>query len=329
MGLDFGGAGIFVIVLVVVAISIVFLGVKAVQQGFVYTIERFGRYTRTLQPGLHLILPIIDRVGAKMNMMEQVLDVPTQEVITKDNAMVAVDGVVFFQVMDAAKAAYEVSQLEIATLNLTMTNIRTVMGSMDLDELLSKRDEINARLLDVVDRATSPWGIKVTRIEIKDIAPPRDLVDSMARQMKAERDKRASILEAEGERAAEILRAEGEKQGAILEAEGRRESAFRDAEARERQAEAEAKATQMVSDAISQGDVQAVNYFVAQKYIDALSTIGAAKNQKVLFLPMEATSLIGSIGGIAEIARESFGKSDAQSSAARSTRMPDAGGADD
>jgi regulator of protease activity HflC (stomatin/prohibitin superfamily) len=325
MGLDFGGAGIFVIVLVVVAVSIVFLGVKAVQQGFVYTIERFGRYTRTLQPGLHLIVPIIDRVGAKMNMMEQVLDVPTQEVITKDNAMVAVDGVVFFQVMDAAKAAYEVSQLEIATLNLTMTNIRTVMGSMDLDELLSKRDEINARLLDVVDRATSPWGIKVTRIEIKDIAPPRDLVDAMARQMKAERDKRALILEAEGERAAEILKAEGEKQAIILDAEGRRESAFRDAEARERQAEAEAKATQLVSDAISQGDVQAVNYFVAQKYIDALSTIGAAKNQKVLFLPMEATSLIGSIGGIAEIARESFEKSAVQSS----PRMPDAGGADD
>jgi len=325
MGFDFGGAGVFVIVLVVVAISIVFLGVKAVQQGFVYTIERFGRYTRTLQPGLHLIVPIVDRVGARMNMMEQVLDVPTQEVITKDNAMVAVDGVVFFQVMDAAKAAYEVSQLEIATLNLTMTNIRTVMGSMDLDELLSKRDEINARLLDVVDRATSPWGIKVTRIEIKDIAPPRDLVDAMARQMKAERDKRALILEAEGERAAEILKAEGEKQAIILDAEGRRESAFRDAEARERQAEAEAKATQLVSDAISQGDVQAVNYFVAQKYIDALSTIGAAKNQKVLFLPMEATSLIGSIGGIAEIARESFEKSSVQSSA----RMPDAGGADD
>jgi len=266
-------------------------------------------------------------VGAKMNMMEQVLDVPTQEVITKDNAMVAVDGVVFFQVLDAASAAYEVSQLQYATLNLTMTNIRTVMGGMDLDELLSKRDEINAKLLQVVDHATSPWGVKVTRIEIKDIAPPRDLVDSMARQMKAERDKRASVLEAEGERAAEILRAEGEKQAAILEAEGRRESAFRDAEARERQAEAEAKATTMVSEAIAEGDVQAINYFVAQKYVQALSDIGSARNQKVLFLPMEASSLIGSIGGIAELAKESFGKNEADGTERNtSSRMPDSQG---
>jgi regulator of protease activity HflC (stomatin/prohibitin superfamily) len=304
------GSTIFVFVLVLLAIIMVIAGVKAVPQGMEYTVERFGRYTRTLPPGLHLIIPIVDRVGAKMNMMEQVLDVPTQEVITRDNAMVAVDGVVFFQVLDAASAAYEVSQLERAVLNLTMTNIRTVMGSMDLDELLSKRDEINARLLTVVDGATSPWGIKVTRIEIKDIAPPRDLVDAMARQMKAEREKRANILEAEGTRAAEILRAEGEKQAAILEAEGRRESAFRDAEAREREAQAEAQATTMVSDAISKGDVQAVNYFVAQKYIDALGQIASSRNQKVLMLPLEASSVIGSVAGIAEIARESFGNRD-------------------
>lgn len=305
IGID--GATIFVFVLVILAVILVIGGVKAVPQGMEYTVERFGRYTRTLPPGLALIVPIVDRVGAKMNMMEQVLDVPTQEVITRDNAMVAVDGVVFFQVLDAASAAYEVSQLERAILNLTMTNIRTVMGSMDLDELLSKRDEINARLLTVVDGATSPWGIKVTRIEIKDIAPPRDLVDAMARQMKAEREKRANILEAEGTRAAEILRAEGEKQGAILEAEGRRESAFRDAEAREREAEAEAKATSMVSDAIAKGDVQAINYFVAQSYMEALGKIASSRNQKVIMLPVEASSVIGSIAGIAEIARETFG----------------------
>lgn len=300
------GSTIFVFVLVLLAIILVIAGVKVVPQGMEYTVERFGRYTRTLPPGLHLIVPIVDRLGAKMNMMEQVLDVPTQEVITKDNAMVAVDGVVFFQVLDAAAAAYEVSQLERATLNLTMTNIRTVMGSMDLDELLSKRDEINARLLTVVDGATSPWGIKVTRIEIKDIAPPRDLIDAMARQMKAEREKRANILEAEGTSAAEILRAEGEKQAAILEAEGRREAAFRDAEAREREAEAEAKATAMVSEAIAKGDIQAINYFVAQNYIEALGQIATSRNQKILMLPLEATSVIGSIAGIGEIARETF-----------------------
>jgi regulator of protease activity HflC (stomatin/prohibitin superfamily) len=300
------GSTIFVAVLLLVAVAIVFMGAKVVPQGFQYTVERFGRYTRTLPPGLHLIVPIVDRIGAEMNMMEQVVDVPTQEVITKDNAMVSVDGVLFFQVLDAPKAAYEVSQLEVATLNLTMTNIRTVMGGMDLDELLSKRDEINARLLDVVDRATSPWGVKVTRIEIKDIAPPRDLVDAMARQMKAERDKRANILEAEGFRAAEILKAEGEKQSAILDAEGRREAAYRDAEARERQAEAEAKATQVVSDAIANGNVQAINYFVAQKYIAALGDIASARNQKVLLMPLEASSVIGAVAGISEIAREAF-----------------------
>ena len=322
MDFPVSGSTIFVIVLLLVAIAIVFMGVKAIPQGYQYTVERFGRYTRTLSPGLHLIVPIVDRIGAEMNMMEQVVDVPTQEVITKDNAMVSVDGVLFFQVLDAPKAAYEVSQLEVATLNLTMTNIRTVMGGMDLDELLSKRDEINARLLDVVDRATSPWGVKVTRIEIKDIAPPRDLVDAMARQMKAERDKRANILEAEGFRAAEILKAEGEKQAAILDAEGRKEAAYRDAEARERQAEAEGKATKMVSDAISSGNVQAINYFVAQKYIDALGDIASARNSKVLLMPLEASSVIGAVGGIAEIAREAFGNDD-QPSSGSAGRIPD------
>src|SRR5262245_8058139 len=298
--------GVFAIVIVVVAILLVFMGVKSVPQGREWTVERFGRYTKTLHPGLNLLVPFIDRVGAKVNMMEQVLDVPTQEVITKDNAMVSVDGVVFYQVLDAAKAAYEVNNLENAVLNLTMTNIRTVMGSMDLDELLSQRDKINAQLLHVVDDATQPWGIKVTRIEIKDIAPPRDLVDSMARQMKAEREKRAQILEAEGSRAAAILRAEGEKQAAILEAEGEREAAFRQAEARERLAEAEAKATQMVSDAIAKGSVQAVNYFLGTKYIEALQHVASAPNQKVIMIPLDAANVIGALGGIAELAKDAM-----------------------
>jgi len=298
----------FVIVLLVFAIALVVLGAKRVPQGMEYTVERFGRYTKTLRPGLNLIVPVIDQIGAKQNMMEQVLDVPSQEIITRDNAMVTVDGVVFFQVLDAAKASYEVNDLLRAILNLTMTNIRTVMGSMDLDELLSQRDHINARLLDVVDDATTPWGIKVTRIEIKDIAPPRDLVDAMARQMKAERDKRAAILEAEGSRQSDILKAEGEKQAVILQAEGDKEAAFREAEARERLAEAEAKATQMVSQAIAEGNVNAINYFVAQKYTEALQTIGTAENQKVILMPMEASSLIGSLAGIGEIAKETFNK---------------------
>ena len=297
---------IFVFAIVILAAVMVFAGVKVISQGTEATVERFGRYTKTLVPGLHFIVPIIDRIGNKMNMMEQVMDVPTQEIITRDNAMVAVDGVVFFQVLDAAKASYEVNQLEIATLNLTMTNIRTVMGSMDLDELLSKRDEINGRLLAVVDEATSPWGVKITRIEIKDIAPPRDLVDSMARQMKAERDKRANILEAEGLRAAEILRAEGEKQGAILDAEGRKESALRDAEARERLAEAEAKATEMVSTAIAKGDIQAINYFVAQKYIETLGQFADSPNQKLVFMPLEASGVLGAIGGIGALVQDSL-----------------------
>jgi len=296
----------FVILLLVLAIVLVFMGVKSVPQGMEYTVERFGRYTRTLHPGLNLIAPVIDRVGRKLNMMEQVVDVPSQEVITRDNAMVRVDGVVFFQVLDAAKAAYEVSQLEIAILNLTMTNIRTVMGSMDLDELLSQRDKINAQLLHVVDDATTPWGVKVTRIEIKDITPPRDLVDSMARQMKAEREKRATILEAEGVRQAEILKAEGEKQAAILEAEGRREAAFRDAEAREREAEAEARATQMVSDSIAKGNISALNYFVALKYTEALQAVATAPNQKLVLMPLEAANVIGAVGGVAELFRDAL-----------------------
>lgn len=306
-------ASIFVFVVVVFGVLLVFFTVKPVPQGMEYTVERFGRYTHTLRPGLNLIIPLIDTIGHKINMMESVLDVPSQEVITKDNAVVEVNGVVFYQVLDAAKAAYEVRNLELAALNLTMTNIRTVMGSLDLDELLSKRDEINARLLSVVDDATAPWGVKVTRIEIKDIAPPKDLVEAMARQMRAEREKRAVILEAEGERQAEILRAEGEKRAAVLAAEGRKEAAFRDAEAREREAEAEGKATLMVSDAISRGNVQAINYFVAQKYVDALGQFANSPNEKVFFLPEEAASVIGAIGGIGEIARQSFGKSAGQS----------------
>lgn len=295
---------IFFIVIAFLALILVFKGVKQVPQGMQYTVERFGRYTKTLYPGLNFIFPIIDAVGARMNMMETVLDVPSQEVITKDNALVKVDGVVFFQVIDAAKSAYEVRDLENAILNLTMTNLRTVMGSMALDDLLSERDQINARLLKIVDDATAPWGIKVVRIEIKDISPPRDLVDSMARQMKAERDKRATVLEASGAREAAILRAEGEKQAAVLEAEGRKEAAFRDAEARERAAEAEARATSMVSDAIAKGDVQAVNYFVAQKYVEALTAFAHSPNQKTVFMPLESTGIMSSIAGITDLVNE-------------------------
>ena len=307
---NFGDSGTLVIALVVLAVAIVWMGAKVVPQGMEYTVERFGRYTKTLRPGLHIIVPVIDSIGNKINMMERVMEVPSQEVITKDNAMVTVDGVVFSQVLDAAKSSYEVNQLDYAILNLTMTNIRTVMGSMDLDELLSQRDTINAQLLNVVDDATTPWGVKVTRIEIKDISPPRDLVESMARQMKAEREKRANILEAEGYRQAAILKSEGEKQAAILAAEGDKEASFREAEARERLAEAEAKATMMVSQAIAKGDVQAINYFVANKYMETLTAIGTAENQKVLFLPLEASAVIGSIGGIAEIAKDAFKKSE-------------------
>ena len=303
-----GGFSAFAIGLVILVVILIFMGVKSVPQGMEYTVERFGRYTETMRPGLNLIIPIVDRIGHKINMMESVLDVPSQDVITKDNAMVRADGVVFYQVLDAAKAAYEVNQLEFAILNLTVTNIRTVMGSMDLDELLARRDDINARLLSVVDEATAPWGLKVTRIEIKDISPPKDLVDSMARQMKAERDKRASILTAEGARQAAILEAEGLKQAAILEAEGRKESAFRDAEARERLAQAEARATMMLSEAIAKGDVQAVNYFVAQKYVEAIAKLAASPNQRVLLMPLDTAGLVGSLAGVAEIAREALRK---------------------
>lgn len=300
------GTDLVVIAFLVIVVLIFFAGVKTVPQGYNWTVERFGRFTRTLSPGLNVIIPFMDNIGAKLSMMEQVLDVPTQEVITKDNASISVDGVVFFQVLDAAKAAYEVQSLERATLNLTMTNIRTVMGSMDLDQLLSHRDAINTQLLGVVDAAASAWGIKVTRIEIKDIVLPPDLNASMSRQMKAERDKRAAILESEGLRQSEILKAEGQKQALILAAEGRREAAWRDAEARERLAEAEAKATEMVSKAIAAGDVQAINYFVAQKYVEALGQIASAPNQKVLMMPLEASSILGSVAGIAEIAKASF-----------------------
>jgi regulator of protease activity HflC (stomatin/prohibitin superfamily) len=301
------GAGIAVIILLAVVLFGLLRSIRMVPQGSNYTVERFGRYVRTLPPGLGIIVPFFDRVGHKLSMMERVLDVPSQEVITRDNAMVKVDGVAFFQVIEAAKAAYEVQNLEQAILNLVMTNIRTVMGSMDLDSLLSQRDEINHRLLSVVDQASTPWGLKMNRIEIKDISPPRDLVDAMARQMKAERDKRATVLEAEGQRQSQILRAEGEKQSVVLEAEGRREAAFRDAEARERAAEAEAKATLMVSEAIAGGNIQAINYFVANNYVKAIEALATAPNQKVLMLPVEASALIGSLSGIAEIAKETFG----------------------
>ncbi|MBN8715418.1 SPFH domain-containing protein [Thermomonas sp.] len=303
---------ILVLILLLAGIIGVAKTVRMVPQGYEWTVERFGRYTHTMGPGLHFLIPVVYGVGRKINMMEQVMDVPSQDVITKDNAVVKVDGVVYFQVLDAAKAAYEVAQLEVAILNLVMTNIRTAIGSMDLDESLSKRDEINAKVLHAVDEATHPWGVKVNRIELKDIQPPRDLVDSMARQMKAEREKRANILEAEGLRQSAILKAEGEKQSKILEAEGSREAAFREAEARERLAEAEARATQYVSEAIAKGDVQAINYFVAQKYIEAFKELAQAPNQKFVLLPMEASGILGSLGGIAELAKDTLGKSSAR-----------------
>ncbi|MGQ0674094.1 MAG: SPFH domain-containing protein [Hyphomicrobium sp.] len=302
-----GSSEIFSLLLLGLVAAALWSTVKIVPQGFTYTVERFGEYVKTLQPGLHILIPVMDRVGHHVNMKEQVIDIPSQDVITRDNAMVRVDGVAFFQILNAAKSAYEVDNLENATINLTMTNIRTVMGSMDLDELLSNRDQINARLLQVVDAATESWGVKVTRIEIKDIAPPRDLIDSMARQMKAEREKRAQILESEGLRQAAILKAEGAKAAVMLEAEGRKEAAFRDAEARERAAQAEAEATRVVSDAIASGNVQAINYFVANNYVKALERLASAPNQKVIMMPLEASSVIGSLAGLAQITGEAFG----------------------
>jgi regulator of protease activity HflC (stomatin/prohibitin superfamily) len=316
------GFDVFAIVFLALVVLILFAGVKTVSQGYNWTVERFGRYTRTLNPGLNVIVPFFDRIGRKMNMMEQVIDIPQQDVISKDNATVTVDGVAFYQVFDAAKASYEIARLDQAIIVLTMTNIRSVMGAMDLDQMLSHRDEINERLLRVVDAAVSPWGIKVNRIEIKDIVPPADLVQAMGRQMKAEREKRAVILEAEGQRQSAILKAEGAKQSQILEAEGRREAAFRDAEARERSAQAEAKATDMVSEAVGRGDVAALNYFIAEKYLRAFSQLAQSPNQKILMLPIEAMNVLGSLAGIGEIVKATFGGDDKHGAPAAPPRRP-------
>ncbi|HSF96876.1 MAG TPA: SPFH domain-containing protein, partial [Thermohalobaculum sp.] len=305
---DLGVYGIALIILVIFVLILVSRAVRTVPQGENWTVERFGRYTRTLRPGINFMIPLIEAVGARINMMETVLDIEGQEVITRDNAMVHADAIAFYQVIDAAQSAYEVRDLERALTNLAMTNIRTVIGAMDLDEVLSNRDTINSKLLHVIDDAAHPWGVKVTRVEIKDLRPPADIVEAMGRQMKAERLKRAEILESEGHKQSAILKAEGLRESQIREAEGRRQAAFLDAEARERSAEAEAKATEMVSKAIAEGDVQAINYFVAQKYVETLGQFASGRNQKIIFMPMEATGLISAIGGIGEIAREAFGK---------------------
>ena len=292
-------AGIFLVLALVVALG----AIKIVPQGREFTVERFGRYTRTLKPGISFLTPFVEGVGRRINMMEQVLDVPRQDVITKDNVSVQVDAIVFIQVMDASAAAYRVTNLDFAITQLTMTNLRTVVGNMELDEVLSQRDQINTRLLDVIDQATSPWGVKVARIEIKDLQPPPDITNAMARQMKAERERRAVITEADGEKQAAITVAEGQKQSAILQAEGRREAAFRDAEARERAAAAEAKATELVSDAIAAGDVNAINYFVAQKYVEAFAKLAESPQQKTVIVPAEMSALVGTVGGIGELVK--------------------------
>lgn len=314
--------GISALAILIFAAILIVMMVKSVPQGENWTVERFGRYTRTLKPGLRFLIPIMDRIGARINMMETVLDIPSQEVITRDNAMVAADAVAFYQVVDAAKAAYEVRNLEHALGNLSMTNIRSVIGAMDLDESLSNRDTINHKLLTVIDQASNPWGVKVTRVEIKDLAPPPDINEAMARQMKAERTKRADILQAEGQKQSAILKAEGEREAQIREAEGRRQAAFLDAEARERSAEAEARATTMVSEAIAKGDIQAVNYFVAQKYTEALRDIAASPNSKTVMIPLEATGLLGSIAGVADIAKAVLSEANAGGRSTRRSAVP-------
>ncbi|WP_341909119.1 SPFH domain-containing protein [Ferrovibrio terrae] len=306
--MDISPATIVLVVLAILVVVTILAGVKTVSQGQQWTVERFGRYTRTLTPGIHLIIPYIEQVGHKISVMEIVLEIPEQEVITKDNATVTADGIVFYQILDVVKAAYEVQNLTIALSTLAMTNVRAVIGAMDLDEALSQRDQINRRLLSVIDQATSPWGVKVTRIELRNIQPPQNLLDAMGKQMTAERSKRAEILAAEGEKQAAILRAEGQKQAAVLEAEGRRDAAQRDAEARERLAEAEARATKSVSDAISGGNIAAINYFVAQKYIEAFAKLAESPNQKMIMMPMEATGIVASLAGIAELAKEAQGR---------------------
>jgi regulator of protease activity HflC (stomatin/prohibitin superfamily) len=325
------GATLFVLAVLFLALITIFAGVKVVPQGREWTVERFGRFTRVLKPGLTLIIPFFDRIGRKLSVMEEVLPIPSQVVITRDNATVTSDAIAFYQIVDAAKAAYEVANLQAGITNLCLTNARTVIGAMDLDEVLSKRDEINQRLLSVVDAATGPWGVKVTRIEIKDLSPPTDITEAMARQMKAERYRRAEVTQADGEKQGAILRAEGAKQSAILQAEGRKEAAFRDAEARERLAQAEAKATQMVSDSIAAGNVNALNYFLGQKYIDAFAQLASGPNQKFVILPMESAGLLGAIAGIAEMTRDAVTSQSARpvtattARAAAGTAVPPAG----